>query len=114
MLSAGVHQIAGGPVLLHRFQWGVVLGHKDSALGGVVRVHLGLALINPGRGGRGQIHHAGVILFPVDGFLFDTVLTAGSSALQTELIDYFNAAYILAFLGPDGHSCIEVFCPMLR
>ena len=80
-LLAGVHLIAGGPVLLHGFQRRIVLRHKNGALGGVGGVHLGLAPVNPGGSGRSHIHHAGVILLPVDGFLFDAVLTAGGSAL---------------------------------
>ena len=72
---AGVHLVAGGPVFLHRLQGGIVLRYKDGALGSIGRIHFGLALIDPGGGSGGHIHHTGVICFPVDGFLFNSVCT---------------------------------------
>ena len=112
-LSAGIHQIAGGSVLLHGFQRGVVLRHKDGALGGVGGVHLGLAPVDPGGGGGGQIHHTGIILFPVDGFFLDAVLVVLGSALQTVLVEDFYPPDVFIFLGPEGQAGVEAFRPML-
>ena len=108
---AGVHLVTGGPVLLHRFQQGAILGSEDGALGGVGGVHLGLAPVDPGGGGGGHIHDAGVIRFSVDGFFFDAVRIAFGSSRQTALMYDFHAAHILIFLGPNIHPGVEVLAP---
>ena len=108
---AGVHLVAGGPILLHCFQGRIVLRHKDGALGGVGGVHLGFIVVDPGGGGGGHIHHAGVILPAVDALQLDAVGAVLCGPFQAELVHHFHAAHVPVFLGPEGQAGVEVLRP---
>ena len=54
---------------LHGLQGGAVLGGEDGPLGRVRGVDLGGAAIDPGGGGGGHIHGAGIVFLPADGLL---------------------------------------------
>lgn len=100
----GVYLIAGGSILLDRFQGRIIFCHKDGALRGIGGVDLGGVAVDPGGGGGGHIHHPGVILLAVDGFLFDAIRIAGGRALQAPFMDDLHARNVLIFLGPDGEA----------
>ena len=112
MLLAGVHLVIGGSALRLSLQGGIVLRHKDGALGGVGGVHLGLIAIDPGGGGGGHIHHPGVILLAVDGFLFDAVFSVYNRTGKTIFIDDFHAPEIPVRLSPEVQPGIEVLVPL--
>ena len=112
VLLAGVYLVIGGSPLRLSLQRGIVLRHKDGALGGVGGVHLGLVAIDPGGGGGRHIHHPGVILLAVDGFLFDAVFSVYNRTGKTIFIDDFHAPEIPVRLSPEVQPGIEVLVPL--
>ena len=109
---AGIHLIAGGPMLLYRFQRRIILSHENGASRGVGRIDLRFAVVNPCRGGRGNIHHTGIIFLPVNGFFPDAVFIVVGSPLQTEFVEDLYAADIFVLFSPDRQAGVEVLRPM--